>query len=82
MQFNASPDACLSDVLIELTEPLRVLSAPVTGTAASGVCLALVVAALVYMCYRKRVIITFLLQVLFVQKKKIIGYVSYYCTVY
>ncbi|XP_055033427.2 evC complex member EVC isoform X1 [Misgurnus anguillicaudatus] len=54
MPFNASSDACSSDVFIELTEPLRLLSAPVTGTAASGVCLALFVAALVYLCYRKR----------------------------
>ncbi|KAA0709807.1 Ellis-van Creveld syndrome protein DWF-1 [Triplophysa tibetana] len=58
MRFNASSGACSSDVLIELTEPLRVRSAPVTGAAVSGVCVAVVAATLIYMCYRKRVIIT------------------------
>lgn len=58
MRFNASSGACSSDVLIELAEPLRVRSAPVTGAAVSGVCVAVVAAALIYMCYRKRVIIT------------------------
>ncbi|XP_057206119.1 evC complex member EVC isoform X2 [Triplophysa rosa] len=62
MRFNASSGACSSDVLIELTESLRVRSAPVTGAAVSGVGVAVVAAALIYMCYRKRVIITAPLQ--------------------
>lgn len=44
--------------MIELAEPLRVRSAPVTGAAVSGVFVAVVAAALIYMCYRKKVIIT------------------------
>ncbi|XP_051514415.1 evC complex member EVC [Myxocyprinus asiaticus] len=58
MRFNASSDACSSDVLIEMAEPRRVLSGPVTGAAVSGVCLALVTAALIYVCHRKQVMIT------------------------
>lgn len=54
MRLNASSDACSSDVVIELVEPLRVLSPPVSGAAVSGVCVAVVAAALIYMCYRKR----------------------------
>ncbi|XP_051715863.1 evC complex member EVC isoform X2 [Ctenopharyngodon idella] len=57
MHFNASSDSCSKHVLIELSEPRGVMRGPVTGAAVSGVSLALIAAALIYVCQRKRLFI-------------------------
>lgn len=44
-------------MLIELSEPRGVMRGPVTGAAVSGVSLALIAAALIYVCQRKRLFI-------------------------
>lgn len=57
MHFNASSDSCSRHALLELSEPRAVMRAPVTGAAVSGVSLALIAAALMYACHRKRLFI-------------------------
>lgn len=57
MHFNASSDSCSRHVLLELSEPREVMRAPVTGAAVSGVILALIAAALICVCPRKRLFI-------------------------
>ncbi|KAK2891418.1 hypothetical protein Q8A67_014061 [Cirrhinus molitorella] len=54
MRFNASSDSCSETVLIEPSEPRGVMWGPVTGAAVSGAGLALIAAALLYACHRKR----------------------------
>ncbi|XP_059403463.1 evC complex member EVC [Carassius carassius] len=54
MRFNASSDSCLEDVLIEPPESRDAMWGPVTGAAVSGASLALLTAALLYACHRKR----------------------------
>lgn len=58
MRFNASSDSCSKNVQIELSEPRDGTWAPVTGAAVSGVSLALIAAALIYVCHRKRLLIS------------------------
>lgn len=50
MRFNASRDSCSDSVLIEASLPWG----PVTGAAVSGASLALIVAALLFLCHRKQ----------------------------
>ncbi|XP_048044951.1 ellis-van Creveld syndrome protein homolog isoform X2 [Megalobrama amblycephala] len=57
MRFNGSSDSCSTHVLLELSEPRAVMRAPVTGAAVSGVILALIAAALICVCPRKRLFI-------------------------
>ncbi|XP_042626507.1 ellis-van Creveld syndrome protein [Cyprinus carpio] len=54
MRFNASSDSCSENVLIETSEPRDAMWGPVTGAAVSGASLALLAAALLYACHRKR----------------------------
>ncbi|XP_016312042.1 ellis-van Creveld syndrome protein isoform X1 [Sinocyclocheilus anshuiensis] len=54
MRFNASSDSCSVNVLIEPSEPRDAMWGPVTGAAVSGASLALLAAALLYACHRKR----------------------------
>ncbi|XP_067314265.1 evC complex member EVC isoform X2 [Pseudorasbora parva] len=54
MRFNASSESCSPLVQLELSEPRDGAWAPLTGAAVSGVGLALIAAALIYACHRKR----------------------------
>ncbi|KAI2656642.1 hypothetical protein H4Q32_020616 [Labeo rohita] len=54
MRFNASSDSCSEIVLTEPSEPRGVMWGPVTGAAVFGASLALIAAALLYACHRKR----------------------------
>ncbi|XP_073676658.1 evC complex member EVC [Garra rufa] len=57
MRFNASSDSCSETVMIEPSEPRAVMWGSVTGAAVSGASLALIAAALLYACHRKRLFI-------------------------
>ncbi|XP_043087273.1 ellis-van Creveld syndrome protein isoform X2 [Puntigrus tetrazona] len=54
MRFNASRDSCSESVWIEASEPRGAPWGPVTGAAASGASLALIAAALLFLCHRKQ----------------------------
>lgn len=54
MRFNASRDSCSESVLIEASEPRGPPWGPVTGAAVSGASLALIAAALLFLCHRKQ----------------------------